>query len=174
MKNLFYLPTLTLILGTAVQSYSQVVYDNFPKTIPSNANITRDDAITNGVITNYVPIGTKWNRRVITYAFQNGTPDIAGNNEQQAVRDGFALWAAQTNLAFLETCNLNAADIVILWGAFAHGDPVPECSGGLGPFDGPSNIITNTGGVLAHNMGGPAPNNCGNQGGDIHFDESET
>ncbi len=167
MKILLYLPAL--ILGITLPAYSQVVYDNFPTTVPSNAKVNRDD-----VTTNYVPIGTQWNRRVITYAFQNGTPDIVGDGERQAVRDGFALWAAQTNLAFIETCNLNNADIVILWGAFAHGDPVPACAPGLGPFDGPFNTLTNTGGVLAHNMAGPAPNNCGNQSGDIHFDESET
>ena len=167
MKNIFYLPAF--ILGVTLQAHSQVVYDDYPITVPSNAKINRDD-----ITPNFVPIGTQWNHRVITYAFQNGTPDIAGNGEQQAVRDGFALWAARTSLVFIETCNLTAADIVILWGAFAHGDPVPACVTGLGPFDGQSNPATGTGRVLAHNMGGPAPNNCGNQGGDIHFDESET
>lgn len=143
---------------------AQVRYDDFPVTVKSNAE---RNAPRNGVTPFYVPIGTSWNHRIITYFFANGTADIAGNDERQAIRDAFALWRAQTNLAFLEVCNENDADIVFLWGAGAHGDPVPDCYGGLGPFDG-------TNGTLAHNMGGPGPNNCGAQSGDIHFDEDET
>lgn len=116
---------------------------------------------------NFVPIGTKWNHRIISYFFNNGTDDIAANNEQQAIRDGFALWAAQTDLAFIEVCNAIDADIVISWGTYAHGDPTPPCTGGVCDFDG-------VGGILAHNLGGPPPNAFGNYAGDIHFDDSET
>lgn len=73
-----------------------------------------------------------------------------------------------TGLAFLEVCNGNNADIVFLWGTINHGDPNPICypEFGLGPFDGLN-------GVLAHSMGGPGPNDCGIQAGDIHFDDDE-
>lgn len=67
----------------------------------------------------------------------------------------------------MEVCNANNADIVILWGAFAHEDPNPPCVAGICDFDGQN-------GVLAHCLGGPPPNDFGNNAGDIHFDESET
>ena len=152
---------------------AQVYHDNFPKTVPRNADIGESTAkpfkngsVKDGPITNFFTTGTRWNNRILSYFFENGTPDIANDGGRQAVRDGFALWAAQTNLAFMETCNAANADIVIFWGAGAHGDPVPECAGGLRAFDGLN-------GVLAHNMGGPGPNNCGIQSGDLHFDEDE-
>ena len=60
---------------------------------------------------------------------------MAGTTERDAVRQGMALWEAQARIRFLEVCNAANADIVILWGAFGHGDAVP--------FDGVD-------GVLAH------------------------
>lgn len=118
-------------------------------------------------------MGTEWDHRIITYFFQNGTGDIVGDGEQQAIRDGFALWSAQTDLAFLEVCNANVADIVILWDTFAHGDPDPPCIGGACDFDGQANPATGTGVILAHALGGPPPNDFGDNAGDIHFDDSE-
>lgn len=142
-------------------------YDDWP-TIESNANIK--DHIMNksdGIAPNFVLIGRQWDRRIITYFFQNGTPDIAGNDEQNAIRAALAIWSNSTDLFFLEVCNQANADISFLFGAGNHGDPVPACYPGLGAFDG-------TNGTLAHNMGGPDPgNNCGNQGADVHFDEDE-
>ncbi|GIV36398.1 MAG: hypothetical protein KatS3mg032_0777 [Cyclobacteriaceae bacterium] len=133
-----------------------VLYDDWPVTVESNASKIKSSG---DITINFVPIGTTWDHRVITFFFQNGTDDIAGNNEQQAIRDAFALWSAQTDLYFLEVCTAANADMVFLWGAFNHGD--------AGPFDG-------EGGVLAHTLGGPPPNSFGDQAGDIHFDESET
>jgi hypothetical protein len=98
---------------------------------------------------NFVPIGTIWDHRIITFFFQNGSNDIARNNEQQAISDAFALLSARTDLYFIEVCAANDADMVFLWGTFNHGD--------AGPFDGEN-------GVLAHTLGGPPPNVFGAQG----------
>jgi len=133
----------------------KVLYDDWPVTRSSNASKSKGG----NYVPNFVPIGTTWNHRIITYCFTNGTTDIANNDEQQAIRDGFDLWANATDLVFLEVCSAADADIVMLWGSFNHGDN--------GPFDG-------QGGTLAHTLGGPPPNVFGAQAGDIHFDDSET
>ena len=149
------------------QQKKTLQYDKWV-TIESNANIR--NASTNksgGVSPNFVLIGRQWNRRIITYFFQNGTPDIAGTNEQIAVRDAMVIWSNAVDLFFLEVCNQAEADISFLFAAGNHGDPIPDCEPGIGAFDGVN-------GTLAHNMGGPDPgNNCGAQGADIHFDEAE-
>ncbi len=124
---------------------------------------------TDQISPDFVVLGTIWNHRIITYFFQNGTADIADQNERQAIRNGFAYWAAQTDLLFLEVCNANAADIVILWATFAHGDhgsPTDPCTGGACDFDGPN-------GILAHTFNPDVPT-LGNIAGDVHFDDSET
>ena len=134
----------------------KLYYDDWPVTVESNANrklISKDPNI------DYVTVGTTWDHRIITYFFQNGTNDIDGNNEQQAIRDAFALWSVQTDLFFLQVCSADEADIAFSWGTFNHGDG--------GPFDG-------EGGILAHTLGGPPPNVFGDQAGDMHFDDSET
>ncbi len=163
MKKIYtiFFVCFTVITGFSQSHYNnqnkkRVVYDDWPVTVESNAEATQS---LKDSITRFVPIGTIWDHRIITYFFENGTNDIAGNNERQAIRDGFALWAAQTNLYFLEVCFEVDADIAFLWGTFNHGD--------TGPFDG-------TGGVLAHTLGGPPPNAFGDQAGDVHFDDSET
>lgn len=142
-------------------------YDDWP-TIESNAKIK--DYIINksdGIAPNFVLIGRQWDRRIITYFFQNGTPDIAGNDEQNAIRAAMAIWSNATDIFFIEVCTQAEADISFLFAAGNHGDPIPACEIGLEAFDGLN-------GTLAHNMGGPDPgNNCGAQGADIHFDEAE-
>lgn len=163
--KLYSLLASVLFIGTISNVFGQAKYDNFPTTLPRNADIGNQKK--EGAETNFVPVGTSWANRIITYGFQNGTDDINGDDERQAIRDAFALWAAQTDLAFVEVCNFNDADIVFRWATGDHGDPVPVCFGQPEPFDGP-------GTVLGHNMGGPAPNNCGNQAGEIHFDDEET
>ncbi|MEO7992474.1 MAG: matrixin family metalloprotease [Chryseolinea sp.] len=170
MKKIYFvLLVMSITLSVVSFSYGQSRqprYDDYPITVPSNAKAF-ENFEPGKPSQNYNLIGTVWNHRVITYFFQNGTADLAGNTETQAIRDAFAIWSAQTSLAFLEVCTAGAADIVIAWGTFNHGDPSPLCFGNPGPFDGAN-------GVLAHNMGGPDPNTCGTQGGDVHFDDSET
>lgn len=63
---------------------------------------------------NYTTV-SKWNKTIITYFFQNGTNDITGNNEQQAVRDAFGFWENVTPLTFIEAANASNADIIVLW-----------------------------------------------------------
>jgi hypothetical protein len=90
-----------------------LLYDDWTVTVESNANRNKSPK---DVSLNFVPIGTTWDHRGITYFFQNGTNDIAGNNERQAIRDAFALWSAQTDLYFLEVCTTDDADIVFFMG----------------------------------------------------------
>lgn len=73
----------------------KTIYDDWPVTVTSNAG--RKTPSSGDFSANYVPIGTTWDHRIITYFYQNGTADIAGNNERQAIRDGFSFWAAETD-----------------------------------------------------------------------------
>jgi hypothetical protein len=99
----FYLNFLILLV-TGFTGFGQnqvkinrsTLYDDWPVTVESN------DLQSKGITTNFVPLGTTWDHRTITYFFQNGTDDIAANNERQAIRDAFALWSAHTDLYFLE------------------------------------------------------------------------
>lgn len=162
MKNSFFVVFIAVnLIQTFVYSQENfekiTIYDDWPVTVISNEH---RQALNSGDFSiNFVPIGTTWDHRIITYFFQNGTTDINGDNEKQAIRDGFSFWAAETDLFFLEVCSAEEADIVFLWGVGNHGDAAP--------FDGP-------GGVLAHCLGGPPPNVFGDEAGDIHFDDDET
>ncbi len=165
---------ITFILTTPYYAFSQVKnqsnktwYDDWP-TIPANANINGYNSDKSNLSPNYVLIGRSWDHRIITFFFQNGTPDIGGNAEEQAVLDAMEIWTNEADIVFMEVCNQADADISFLFDDFEHGDRIPACEPGLGTFDGVN-------GTLAHNMGGPdSGNNCGTQGGDVHFDESET
>ncbi|XXT23276.1 matrixin family metalloprotease [Sorangium sp. So ce429] len=105
----------------------------------------------------YVIDGRHWDHTNLTYFFQSGTDDIAGNGERGAVRDALAIWSNFTPLTFTEVASASLADIVIVWGAGDHGDPYP--------FDGSD-------GVLAHAF--YPPPNGGTLAGDAHFDDAET
>lgn len=91
-----------------------------------------------------------WNHPNLTYAFVNGTADIPGDDERQAVRDAMKLWTDVTPLTFTET-NPASAEIKISWAEGDHGDG--------STFDGVD-------GVLAHAF---YPTN-----GRVHFDDAET
>ncbi len=96
-----------------------------------------------------------WGRSNITFSFQNGTADIANNDERIAVRQAFQIWADYANLTFTEVSS--NGDIVISWATGDHGDG--------NPFAGVN-------GVLAHAFF-PPPNG-GSIAGDVHFDDDET
>ena len=89
---------ITIAFITTSVAFSQIKYDDGP-------------IITSG---NFVVSGT-WGRNNITFSFQNGTNDIAGDDERNAVREAFRIWADYANLNFTEVAN--NADIVILWGS---------------------------------------------------------
>src|ERR1044072_3431561 len=50
----------------------------------------------------FVIDGRKWDHTNITYFFQNGTLDIASNDERQAIRAAFGLWASVTPFTFTD------------------------------------------------------------------------
>lgn len=127
-----------------------------------DAQIKIDDGgiLVGGSIGEFSVQGNSWNNRFITYFIQNTTPDILPANARASVQNAFRTWQAVTRLYFVEVCNANAADIVILWGEGNHGDNFP--------FDGPG---TAQGNVLAHAFFPPP--NSGALAGDMHFDDFE-
>src|SRR5689334_9021485 len=138
MKALYF--TITFLLVSTVLS-AQLKYDDGPLTVP-------------GV--DFVTVNA-WNHTNLTYFFQNGTNDIALNDERDAIRTAFQIWADYAPLTFTEVTSATSGDIVILWGVGNHGD--------LTPFDGIN-------GVLAHTYF-PPPSG-GTLAGDMHFDDAET
>lgn len=97
-----------------------------------------------------------WNKTALSYAFDAGTGDIAGDDERQAVRNAFITWSAAAPLAFREVATNESPDILIRWGNAACGD---------------ANMA---GGTLAH---ADYPPGCGFYGNGIprpvHFDDQE-
>jgi matrixin/thrombospondin type 3 repeat protein len=115
--------------------------------LPSKANQS-------STIANYQAISA-WDKTDITYAFVNGTDQLPGNTERDAIRRAFDLWAAQTPLTFNETSDSSTSDIVIGWAVGDHGDG--------DPFDGPGDI-------LAHSS---FPNPYDKSQVFLHFDDDE-
>ena len=96
--------------------------------------------------------------RTLTYAFVNGTADIAGNNERQAIRNAFATWQAQIPIDFVEVATTNSPNFTVGWFTGAH-----DSDGA--PFDGVGN-------TLAHAFYPPP---CGGPNfGKLHFDDAES
>ena len=97
-----------------------------------------------------------WPTPQLTFAFEDGTNDIAGAAEFQAVRSAFATWAAAVPLTFSEVGAGQGPDVAIDWrpandpdhsmvgGVLAHADFPPGC------------------GVVTNSL--PKP---------VHFDDSE-
>ena len=97
-----------------------------------------------------------WDRRRLTYAFNNGTNDTAGQEEFQAVRHAFRTWATIVPITFTEV-GVNAnPDIVIDW-RNANDPDLSMVGGTLAHADFPQGC-----GVVTNNF--PKP---------IHFDDSE-
>lgn len=98
--------------GQIVRKDTVTLYDDWPITLPANADIEKyKDGQINPL---YVLIGSKWNKPLLTYFFQNHTNDISVLAQRDAIREAFDLWAEQTGMAFIEVCNVNNADITIL------------------------------------------------------------
>ncbi|MFF0447628.1 matrixin family metalloprotease [Streptomyces sp. NPDC004609] len=80
-----------------------------------------------------------WDRRDLTYAFDEGTSDIPGDDEFGAVRNAFQTWEFHTPLTFLEILPTDDPDILVGWrptveadfdmtgAAIAHADFPPAC-----------------------------------------------
>lgn len=108
----------------------------------------------------FVLRGCSYQRRELTYAFLNTTPDLTTERQRQIVREAFDAWAAVTNLAFVEIDSNGSADFPIAWHRGTHGDGSPFDENG-----GPS------GNTLAHAFFPPP---CGGpNAGAMHFDEAE-
>jgi hypothetical protein len=146
MKKIIYLLLTVIILSESAKA--QIKIDN-GGIVASGAGIGEFNVQ-----------GNAWNNRFVTYFIQNTTPDILPANSRTSIQNAFRTWQASTRLYFIEVCNANAADIVILWGEGNHGDNFPFDGGG-----------TAQGNVLAHAFF-PPPNN-GAFAGDMHFDDFE-
>jgi hypothetical protein len=80
-----------------------------------------------------------WPNPSLTFAFEDGTGDVAGNAEFQAVRTAFASWASAVPVTFTEVAAAQNPDIMIDWrpandpdhsmvgGVLAHADFPPAC-----------------------------------------------
>ncbi|MGP3974329.1 RICIN domain-containing protein [Streptomyces sp. 8N114] len=64
----------------------------------------------------------RWKRNTLSYAFANGTADVAGDGERDAVRRAFATWSAAVPLAFQEVGVTDRPDIRIDWTNARCGD----------------------------------------------------
>lgn len=64
--------------------------------------------------------GNDWDCRYVTFSFENGTNDIAGNAEHDAVRRAFNSWSQVAKLDFIEVCA--GGDIRVSWETDDHGD----------------------------------------------------
>lgn len=114
---------------------------------------------THGLVDAFVLRGCSYQARfrTLTYAFLNGTGDIAGEAERDAIRRAFATWQREIPIDFVEVGAANNPNFPIGWFSGDHGDG--------SPFDGIGN-------VLAHAF---YPGTCGGtHSGKCHFDEDET
>jgi|GEM_PF-1861042 hypothetical protein len=80
-----------------------------------------------------------WNKTSLTYAFDTGTGDVAGEAERDAVRNAFITWSAAIHISFREVGTANNPDIRIDWTnancgdtdmtgtTLAHADYPPGC-----------------------------------------------
>ena len=130
-------------IPTSPSSGVQFRFDELPSKADQSSTIANYEAI------------SAWDKNDITYAFVNGTDQLAGDTERDAVRRAFDLWAAQTPLTFTEVSDSSTADISIGWAVGDHGDG--------DPFDGP-------GDVLAHST---FPNPYDKSQVFLHFDDDE-
>lgn len=105
----------------------------------------------------------------LTYCFQNGTADIAGDGERQAVRNAMDRWEeAAPRIEFVYFSCAFPVTIKIKWATGSHGDS--QAFDGISPawsgYDIPFQFSPPYLGTLAHAF--PPPD------GDIHFDDSDT
>ncbi|CAG7723747.1 unnamed protein product [Allacma fusca] len=96
-----------------------------------------------------------WNKRTLTYSFQNWSPKIGQESAIKDMTKAFNVWADYSNLRFKQKPANTDADILISFRRGYHGDSYP--------FDG-------KGHVLAHAY---YPNDYEGLAGDVHFDEDE-
>ena len=109
---------ILIMLLCSVSVFSQTIQNSDSDMVFLDGKPDKKKSNENVINPKYVIIGNGnnvWEDRIITYFFDNGTPDISGDLEEDGVRDAFDIWQAETDIAFLEVCNANNADIVISW-----------------------------------------------------------
>ena len=141
-----------LLLGTFFFIFNQDAYSQIRQ--PYGNDFIRGKS--DGDPSKFVTFGTSWDCRYVSYIFVNGTSDIAGTEEEAAVRSAMATWSAVTNIDFIEACNTSEADIRISWEVGSHGDNLPF-------------LVSEN--EIAHAFAPPP--NAGALAGDIHFNEAE-
>jgi hypothetical protein len=84
-------------------------------------------------------INCSWPNPSLTFAFEDGTGDVADSAEFQAMRSAFASWASAVPVTFTEVAATQNPDVVIDWrpandpdhsmvgGVLAHADFPPAC-----------------------------------------------
>lgn len=123
---------------------------------PNKRILIDDGPLTDGVVTRYALNSSKWNKKNLTYCFENTSIHLTRNEAYNAVRAAFAEWEKLSDLTFTEINSLSSADLKIAWKTGSHGDS--------SSFDG-------NGGVLAHAYY-PYPAG-GRYAGQLHFDDDE-
>ena len=120
---------------------------------PDIATIVR---VRGGQSADFVLRGCSYTKSNFTFKFVNGTADITGTQERNAIRNALATWrSALCGITFTEAAG--NTDFEYGWFSGNHGDG--------SPFDGAGN-------TLAH---GFYPPPCGgDHAGECHFDEAET
>jgi hypothetical protein len=114
-------------------------------------------ALSGDVGAEFVLRGCKYNKRAFTHRFLNGTGDIAGTAERDAVQRAFDTWASVLCGVSFRRVTSGASDFQVGWFAGNHGDG--------SAFDGVGN-------TLAHAFFPPP---CGGaNAGACHFDEAES
>lgn len=130
-------------IPTSSSSGVEFRFDDLPSKTNQSSTIAEYQAI------------SAWDKTDITYAFANGTDQLAGDTELDVIGRAFALWDQQTPLTFTRISDTSTADIVVSWEVGDHGDG--------DPFDGP-------GDVLAH---ASFPNPYDKSQVFLHFDDDE-
>ncbi|MCC6567635.1 MAG: matrixin family metalloprotease [Anaerolineales bacterium] len=143
LKGMIVLALVSIACGNFTASPVTYRYDDLPAPGNESAAFSEYRAI------------SQWNKLEIAYFFVNGTSALSGAEEQEVVRQAFAVWAQSTPLTFTEVAGSSQADIVIGWAEGEHGDG--------DPFDG-------SGDVLAH---ASFPNPYEDRQVFLHFDDAE-
>jgi len=111
------------VLPSARKPKAKPIYDTWERTVPSNGPTQKAGVPEHGdVTTNFIPLGPVWNTRVVTYFFSNNTWNISVADQEQAFREAFGLWAARTDMVFLQVGSLAEANINISWQAIDRTD----------------------------------------------------
>jgi len=94
--------------------------------------------------------------RFLTFAFLNGTGDLAGDQENAPVRRAFNTWQNEIPIDFREVGPANNPNVPISWAVGDHGDGFP--------FDGAGNVLADA--FFPPPCGGARAGSC-------HFDDAE-